>query len=544
MMHQMQAYAHYVTSLSQHGQHLLPVVPPAPSTLPEESPYPQGGPSSINGQGLVPEFAHTEDKADAPPDIDDGINSGSDAQVDDSGPGSTSVPGDAPIESNFGAESGPTEKKAAESLSRATSSAEHVASETPSAETSAGSLTFEQPHPSSPPTQGPLSPNSSHPSLPSGAYPLLPFHPHSSNPQSPMGMQTSFAFSHLPYPGHIQGPQPQLFPIVPLGLSGIGPGGHMQTLQSPIHPGMMPLSGMHAFPVHPMTHAPRPSSPAIFSPSTPSSVPHPLSPIHPPHGSIGTGMGIGLMNGTHSSLWMNGIGPSSKLGSLSPDLGGPSSPISSWTQERGRRKGRGHSGRGMLVQDVSVNVVNGGSLGQVLGAASGEGQEENEGEGEPTLQDEDGEEDEEEGGFNVLLADAILKRPSSIRMGSSKRGSVREKTSTPPSLSGSISLNGVWPGIGGSVDVKTLSTDVVDASREETEEQQEFTFPSLSELGNVAREKRVNGSVDSRIALAFGNGEAARVSGASSPPLAEFISSSEFAPAALVPDPVPAPHVA
>lgn len=69
-------------------------------------------------------------------------------------------------------------------------------------------------------------------------------------------------------------------------------------------------------------------------------------------------------------------------------------------------------------------------------------------------QEADGEDEGDD--FNEVLADAILKRPGSIRV-RSKQGKVKER-------------------------------DVESADGEQTTE---FTFPSLSELGNVNREKRV-----------------------------------------------------
>jgi anthranilate synthase/indole-3-glycerol phosphate synthase/phosphoribosylanthranilate isomerase len=98
--------------------------------------------------------------------------------------------------------------------------------------------------------------------------------------------------------------------------------------------------------------------------------------------------------------------------------------------------------------------------------------------------DEEGEEGFGEGGFNVLLADAILKRPGSIRVRSfSKKDKLAD-------------FGGVESEKGGSPTKNKHDATVVLEQEEELEQMTEFTFPSLADLGNVHYQsdgRKVNG---------------------------------------------------
>ena len=112
-----------------------------------------------------------------------------------------------------------------------------------------------------------------------------------------------------------------------------------------------------------------------------------------------------------------------------------------------------------------------------------------------TAQEEQTVGDTEEGDFNEVLASAILKRPESVRMGSSRKGSFRgsltsslgDGTTSPASpglglTSGSVSLNGIWTGYGqgGARTESPKPQDPPAPEKEEDERPQEFVFPSLN----------------------------------------------------------------
>lgn len=159
----------------------------------------------------------------------------------------------------------------------------------------------------------------------------------------------------------------------------------------------------------------------------------------------------------------NGSGPSSaaessSVGSASPDLNGSPSPTPAILD------------RGMIRPRTRTQTANGriGGMTNAWEGADNDGWigmgEEDKREG-GTIDEEEvdhDDENDEDDDFNELLADAILKRPGSIRV--RKKGSVRDgKERSSPTLA-------------------------------ENEEHTEFTFPSLSELGNVSPAKR--GSVE------------------------------------------------
>lgn len=142
----------------------------------------------------------------------------------------------------------------------------------------------------------------------------------------------------------------------------------------------------------------------------------------------------------------SGSGPSSvagssSTGSHSPDLVGSPTP-SPTLYDRGRRRTR------TRTQTAGARIGERGSTRE--GGESGDGWV---GVGDDDAADDRGEgedsDDDDEGSVSEVLADAILKRPGSIRGLSSKKGKGKEK--------------------------------------EPFVEHTEFTFPSLSELGNVNR---------------------------------------------------------
>ena len=151
------------------------------------------------------------------------------------------------------------------------------------------------------------------------------------------------------------------------------------------------------------------------------------------------------------------------MGSASPDLNGSPSPTPAMLD------------RGMIRARTRTQTANGriGGMANTWEGADhdgwiGMGEEDKDKrtpEGGAMIDEEGGHDDDgdEDDDFNELLADAILKRPGSIR--------VRKKG-------------------GNARDGKERASPV-----ENEEQHTEFTFPSLSELGNVSRAKR--GSVES-----------------------------------------------
>ena len=151
------------------------------------------------------------------------------------------------------------------------------------------------------------------------------------------------------------------------------------------------------------------------------------------------------------------------MGSASPDLNGSPSPTPAML-DRGmiRARTRTQTANGRI--GGMVNTWEGADHDGWIGMGE-EGNDKRTPEGGATIDEEGGHDDDgdEDDDFNELLADAILKRPGSIRV-RKKGGNAREGKER--------------------------------ASPVENEEQHtEFTFPSLSELGNVSRAKR--GSVES-----------------------------------------------
>ncbi|EAU86720.2 hypothetical protein CC1G_06481 [Coprinopsis cinerea okayama7 len=528
MAHQMQAYANYIASLNQQAHasssHILPPNPvlpgvppsvPAPATPsippPESNAQVEPTPmiSADDNDTAEPPDATVAQKADPAGEGDVGTNSQIEVLTDSS----TSVPGDAGSQTKPGSatdlkqtDNAVAEKEQSNVAATASTPSQPQTSLVPPAHSSPaiGTLPF-GPHP----VHSPLSPT--FPTIPLGSFPHHhpPYfqHPSSPHPQSPGMGVIPFGFPHMPHlnhqhPPHLQQPHQHTppYPVMTLGLNGMGPGAHVPSLQSPAPPGMM--HHQHQQPPHYGSgSAPGSSTAAGFPPLTPNA-----------HPSVGSNMGIGMMSGMNtnpsvpSPLWMSGVLPNGSAAagnsgsvagssgkyatSSSPDLdllSDPSSPSPAFFQERGRRGKNGRSGS---------SLSGGGSSGEK--DDEGEGSKENDGDESRVGR---GEDDSDDGSdFNALLADAILKRPSSIRMGSGSKtsssnyGKDSSSSSKLGGLAGSVSLDGVWPA--------TLSgmgqQDLGRAGREHAEEdpvaeevESEFTFPSLSELGNVAREKRV-----------------------------------------------------
>ncbi|KAF9481779.1 hypothetical protein BDN70DRAFT_507094 [Pholiota conissans] len=222
------------------------------------------------------------------------------------------------------------------------------------------------------------------------------------------------------------------------------------------------------------------------------------------------------MGTTYNGASSNAPGTSS-AGSLSPDLTGSPSP--SGTARGGKRRARSarHAQQGRTgaalpsvaarpgweeVGDGWMGVgVRAGMMGveggvieeEVIGMgrrsrSRGEGEEE----GEPLLfgaggggggsggDDEYDDDLESEGGFNELLADAILKRPSSI--------GVRTRSKRSKITADMFSANSSVININTTSTSASASSGSGSSSAKEAVEQgsfMEFTFPSLSDLGNV-----------------------------------------------------------
>ena len=178
-----------------------------------------------------------------------------------------------------------------------------------------------------------------------------------------------------------------------------------------------------------------------FYPYSPAS-PHPHPHLHPSlatpsphHQSNLYSMLYPPTVGGGSASGSSSVAGSSSAGSQSPDLSGSSSTtpplasVHSGTHEKGEEGGDGW-------------IVNGDEFNAEFHA-------------EEDAYDDEGQEEEEESGFSEVLADAILKRPGSIRV-LSRRTKERER-------------------------------------ERENVEHVEFTFPSISDFGNV---RRANGVVE------------------------------------------------
>ncbi|KAH6904231.1 hypothetical protein BKA70DRAFT_1226888 [Coprinopsis sp. MPI-PUGE-AT-0042] len=272
------------------------------------------------------------------------------------------------------------------------------------------------------------------------------------------------------------------------GLSGGGPG-HMQLLQSPVlhpHPGGHPVTmmsphlggGFNGFPPPSPFAGPGSSTMSNFRPMTPAT-----------HGAI-PNTEIGMANGEGLQHHASPLRMAScRLRRMQVVLG----QQARWRCRCRRRvdrlaryhrasRQRGRKGwQSAQTRSRPSAMVGGGEFDEVERAPQ-EGSER--GDAEDNVLDD---EDEEGGGLNPLLADAILKRSSSIRM-NSKRSTSNLAGDSVVGLLRSVSMPGMANG-GDSNHQEQLPFPREKHYRGEVEE--EFTFPSLSELGHVAREKRV-----------------------------------------------------
>ncbi|PFH51640.1 hypothetical protein AMATHDRAFT_2914 [Amanita thiersii Skay4041] len=265
---------------------------------------------------------------------------------------------------------------------------------------------------------------------------------------------------HIPLPPQQHSLPPSTVPLPPLQI--LPPPNQMMP-----PPGMFsPLSMMHAIPSplyypyislsagHPHHHH---SHSLSHLPSQVQPHNHPFSPTHnqvsPNQGSLisafpaisGNGNVVGNSNGPGLTASGTGSGsssaPGSSVGSISPDLGGSlASTITAAMAERGTRKSRARN-------QVQMSGWIGFGAGED-GYEAGYG---------------DDSADESSSEVNEALADAILKRPASIGFGKAKTKEQRP-----------VTVN--------------QQKDEQSASGSDT--QAEFTFPSLSDLGNVNWGKR------------------------------------------------------
>ncbi|KAF8631459.1 hypothetical protein AX15_002397 [Amanita polypyramis BW_CC] len=274
--------------------------------------------------------------------------------------------------------------------------------------------------------------------VPSTSSPALPSNgtgtssSSSSNSSSSANASPTKNGYHVPLPS--QNPT-ALSHIIPPSMQGMATSGMfspismMRSIPSPVYYAYPPIGGTHSH-HHNYSH---------FSPQMHShSHTFPLSPTQPvsnqvnfmsvfsPNGTVGPNTG-GVNSGPSSAP-----GSSSSVGSLSPG-----NRKFTTMMDRGRRRTRG-------------NIQMGGWIGTSMEEDDGYIQE---GDGYYEMSDED------ETEVSEALADAILKRPGSLRLGNARS---RKLPSSPSA---------------------ELVTDK--SSPSGSENQTEFTFPSLSNLGNV-----------------------------------------------------------
>ena len=155
--------------------------------------------------------------------------------------------------------------------------------------------------------------------------------------------------------------------------------------------------------------------------------------------------------------------PGTESAGSSPDLNGSPSPVSG---AKRRKRSRTRSSNGYIGGRSGWNDT---SDGWILGSVGIDEGDEHESIQEYEAQANNGDDNEGEGVFNELLADAILKRPGSIGVRSGKRSVqalLEEK------------------------DMEQLENDVLDAVEPLTE----FKFPSLSDSGNVCNQSSSSSS--------------------------------------------------
>ncbi|KAF8154700.1 hypothetical protein B0H34DRAFT_717529 [Crassisporium funariophilum] len=266
--------------------------------------------------------------------------------------------------------------------------------------------------------------------------------------------------------------------LSPLSAGPFAPFPSLQTPSSPFfpHPLASPLAHAHVPHPHPMllhqmqqqfqhhqqhlqqhqqgqspTQAqPSPHQANLFSMLFP---PSSIISSHQPHPRVSSSSSTGSLSRPPSA-----VGTES-AGSVSPELNGSPTAGSAGGKRRARTRTQTANGR-MGGRSAWEDSGDGW-----VGVGIGEGDE---GAGEGDEAENDHEEDDE-GGFNEILADAILKRPSSIRTRSSSKKARLDSEK----------------------ERGTDSEEATDQEREkdaqvaEVEQLTEFTFPSLSDLGNV-----------------------------------------------------------
>ncbi|KAF7311478.1 hypothetical protein MKEN_01050100 [Mycena kentingensis (nom. inval.)] len=320
------------------------------------------------------------------------------------------------------------------------------------------------------PGSGATSPNS--PASPNGFAPPPPF-----APPSPNGY----------------GPPPPMFP--PPGMPMFSPTGQ---LPPPFYPYPPPHPGQQQ-PQHPQPqHPPHPQQANLFSMLFPNAS---MSKSHG-SGSRSRGSGSGSASSVSASA---SVSASSSSGADSPDL----APLANGLPlDRGRKRTRIHTADARL---------GGHANGRAWEEAGWIGVERDENGFAPEYDADGGgeeEDDEEEGEFSEALADAILKRPESMRVGS-KRRRHKEK------------------------DAEKDKDNDADGSPPPME----FTFPSLLDLGPVrplsVEEVAVQVAVPVEEMLESGSKHAAEEVEAGIPPPPEMESEMETDSGEVTPSPHP-----
>lgn len=488
MMHQLQGYNAFFASVNQ-GLHLPQIVSPAPQSVPP--------PSSSTGAGAQPVSARDNENDDTPPANagDPQIVSPTSAEKGDndtSGGNSSKKNGDGggvdEGSPNAQDPSVPELDSAAASPANAAVSGEaqdsQAAAQPLNVTTGLAHPTPIAPVPFNPTlSPGVMSPSAIH--SPLGSFAHYPFHAAPPVGFGLHGLPSPIAHSfHIP-PHALQHPPPhQQLPFMAPGSAPQSPGIPMIVPQSLAHINPNP------FVVSPAAAYARPGTPGTLgATSMLNGHPHPHTPA---------GMGMGLGNSMSSPFAMAGPGS----GAASPDLtSSPSSTTTFLMQDRGRRRmssgsASGGPGRSLRARNSITMLPLDAGIGSGKSSKTG-GKNSS---GSSVNGDGSGEEqavgDAEEGDFNEVLASAILKRPESVMMGSSRKGSFRGASSasslgdgaTSPAspglglTSGSVSLNGIWTGYGQS-GARTESPQQHEpgvSGKEEDEQPQEFVFPSLN----------------------------------------------------------------
>ena len=197
------------------------------------------------------------------------------------------------------------------------------------------------------------------------------------------------------------------------------------------------------------------------SPTIPAQQGNPLLMSHQP--SLANISSYQSYAASSSSSMTSGSRSSSRPGTesagSSPDLNGSLSPGSG--SKRRTRRTKTQTANGYIGGRKAT-----GDSWVVGGVGIDEG-DEDEDIHEREMQGENGDDDEDEGGFNEILADAIFKRPDSIGVRSGKKTKLLEKE-----MGEEKSRDR---------EVEQLEDDILDADEPLTE----FKFPSLSDFGNV-----------------------------------------------------------